>query len=98
MDFSVINDFPLKGAPIPKVISIILAENGSLHHYPITKFLSSLDIKRAPFLTDFIEKEFGINQDDQLVLRSEDGKQLESSMNLEDFFQKVFPRNLVRGT
>lgn len=37
---------------------------------------------------DFVEKEFGISKGHQLILRGEDGKQLEASMNLEEFFKK----------
>ena len=89
MDFSVINEAPSNSLTNSRMINIIFAENGSLSEYPSIKFVSPIGLKRASFLLDFVEKEFGINKGNQLILRSEDGKQLDANMNLEEFFKKV---------
>jgi hypothetical protein len=89
MEYSLINNLSSPAALASRGINIILTDDGSLHEYPYNKFVSPIGLKKAPFLIDFIEKEFGINKNNQLILRNEDGKQLESSMNLEEFFQKV---------
>jgi len=89
MDYSVIHDQSSQPLTSSRVINIILAENGSLSEYPSIKFVSPIGLKRASFLMDFVEKEFGISKGHQLILRGEDGKQLEASMNLEEFFKKV---------
>jgi len=50
----------------------------------------------------FIEKEFGIPKANQVILRAEDGKQLEPHMNLSDFLEKdhtiyIFNTNAQQG-
>lgn len=50
----------------------------------------------------FIEKEFGIPKANQVILRAEDGKQLEPHMNLSDFLEKdhtiyIFNTNAEQG-
>ena len=90
MEFSVINDALALSPSNSRIVNIILAENGSLYENPYIKFVSPIGVKRAPFLTDFIDKEYGIAKANQLILRSEDGKQLDPSASLEEFFQKVF--------
>ena len=38
---------------------------------------------------EFIDREFGIEKSSQVILRKEDGRQLEANSNLEEFFDKV---------
>mmetsp|Transcript_15489 Transcript_15489/g.13237 ORF Transcript_15489/g.13237 Transcript_15489/m.13237 type:complete len:171 (+) Transcript_15489:205-717(+) len=37
---------------------------------------------------EFIDREFGIEKSSQVILRKEDGRQLEANSNLEEFFDK----------
>jgi len=71
------------------MINIILAENGSLYEFPLSKFVNDISLKRPNSLLDYIEKEFGIERANQVIFRGEDGKMLEPNMNLEDYFEKV---------
>ena len=89
MDFSVINEFPSQSSPGSKQITVILAENGSLYEYPYIKFVSPIGLKRGNFLTEFVEKEYGVSRANQFILRNDDGKQLDQNVTLEDFFRKV---------
>lgn len=89
MDFSVINDFPSQSSPGSKQITVIHAENGSLYEYPYIKFVSPIGLKRGNYLTEFVEKEYGVSKANQFILRSDDGKLLDNNVTLEDFFRKV---------
>jgi hypothetical protein len=89
MDYTIITERPLQLPQAPQTFNLVFAENGTLHEYPISKFVSSLSEKESSALMDFIEKEFSIPCDDQVILRAADGKQLELSMNLREFLEKV---------
>lgn len=90
MDFSIISEQPSQLHQASQTLKFILAENGSLDEYPLAEFVSPLSPKNSNTLMDFIEKEYRIPQADQVILRSGDGKQLENSTNLREFFEKVY--------
>jgi len=89
MDFSIINEFHSESTQSSKTISLIFPESGSLIEYPMIKFVSPLCLQKPITLMELVERKHGIPQVDQVILRATDGKQLESSMNLKDFFEHV---------
>ena len=78
MEFSIIEKKKNK-------ISMIVAEQGSLHEYPLYKFFG----QSATYLQEFIEKQFNINKIDQIILREEDGKQLDANTRVDEFISNV---------
>ena len=84
-----INELPPESTQSSKTISLIFPESGSLFEYPISKFVSPFCLQKPITLMELIERKHGIPQVDQVILREADGKQLESSMDLKDYFEHV---------
>ena len=89
MDFTIISESPLDLANPPSPVTLIFPENGSTAQFPLADFTSSPYLKHQNAFMKFIEKEFNIPKSNQVILRAEDGKQLEPHMNLSDFLEKV---------
>ena len=89
MDFTIISESPLDLTNPPSPVTLIFSENGSLTQFPLSNFTSSPYLKHQNAFMKFIEKEFNIPKSNQVILRAEDGKQLEPHMNLSDFLEKV---------
>lgn len=77
-------DFAIIAKEKPKVMHLVLAENGSSQDYPITDYLGQTVAK----LQQTIENDFSIPKIHQIILRS-DGKQLEAKNLIAEVIESV---------
>ena len=79
-----------KPKSLVRSISIVIAENGTVSDHLVSKFLPSIGVKKGASLMDYIQKEYGVEKDQQVILRAEDGKQLDANTLLDEYFERVY--------
>ena len=89
MDFFVVSQNSSQLFQAPKLISFVFPENGSLYEHQLSQFVSPVSLKEPSAIMKLIEQEHGIPMPDQIILRGNDGKQMETSTNLREYFEKV---------